>query len=293
MNNTINRELCSKCQLCMEVCPCKVIGTNDIKETFFIPERMPICLQCGQCMAVCKTSAIKVDGLSYENDFLDLPPNQVSHKSFIDFLANRRSVRNFKDKPVSNELIDQILASLSYAPFGAEPDKMRITVVNDRKRIESSLPHIEKFLDDIVKWIENPIASRMIKRRSGTEKFNTIKNHLYPISKLGNYKLEFGDRITRDAPAIIIFHAPKNAASHTDNSFIYATYAMLTAHSLGLGATMIGLVPNAINKVKEVRDIYEIPDENEAISSIIVGYPRIKYKRTIKRKGQQIHYIHA
>lgn len=283
MRNTINRELCSKCQLCMEVCPCKVIETNVIKEPFFVEERMPICQQCGQCMAVCRTSAIKVDGLSYENDFLDLPPNEVVHNSFIDFLANRRSVRNFKDKTVSNEIIDQILDSISYAPFGAEPEKMCITVVNDRKRIESSLPHIEKFLDDVVKWIDNPIASRMIKRRSGPEKFHTIKNHLYPISKLGNYKLEYGDRITRNAPVIVIFHAPINAASHTDNSFIYATYTMLTAHSLGLGATMIGLVPNAINKVKAVRDIYKIPEENEAISSIIVGYPRIKYKRTIKR----------
>mgnify|MGYP001822455649 FL=1 len=292
MNNTIDQEVCSKCQLCIKVCPCNIIGINYKNETFFIEERIPICLKCGQCMAVCKTSAIKVDGQSYENDLHELPHNKVDHKSFVDFLANRRSVRNFKDKSVSRELIDQILESIYYAPFGAEPDKMRITVVNDRKRIESSLPHIEKFLDDIVKWIENPIASRVIKRRSGTEKYNTVKNHLYPISKLENYKLEFGDRITRDAPAIIIFHAPKNAASHTDNSFIYATYAMLTAHSLGLGATMIGLVPNAINKVKAVRDIYEIPDENEAISSIIVGYPGIKYKRTISRKEQQIHYIH-
>lgn len=293
MKNTINRELCSKCKLCMEVCPCKVIGTNDNKEPFFIDERMPICLQCGQCMAVCKTSAIKIDGLSYENDFLDLPPNEVAYNSFINFLANRRSVRNFKDKTVSDDIIDQILDSIMYAPFGAEPEKMCITVVNDRKRIKSSLPHIEKFLDDIVKWIDNPLVSRMIKRRSGTEKFFTIKNHLYPMSRLGNYKLEFGDRITRNAPAIIIFHAPKNAASHTENSLIYATYAMLAAHSLGLGATMIGLVPNAINKVKAVRDIYEIPEENEAISSIIVGYPGIKYKRTIKRHEQQVHYIHA
>jgi nitroreductase len=276
----------------MEVCPCKVIGKNDNKEPFFIEERMPICLQCGQCMAVCKTSALKIDGLSYENDFLDLQPNEVAHNSFINFLANRRSIRNFKDKTVSDGLIDQILDSISYAPFGAEPEKMCITVVNDRKRIESSLPHIEKFLDDIVKWIDNPLVSRMIKRRSGPEKFFTVKNHLYPISKLGNYKLEFGDRITRNAPAIIIFHAPKNAASHTENSLIYATYAMLAAHSLGLGATMIGLVPNAINKVKAVRDIYEIPEENEAISSIIVGYPRVKYKRTIKRNEHQVNYIH-
>ncbi len=139
--------------------------------------------------------------------------------------------------------------------------------------------------------MDNPFTSYMIKRKKGQETFNTIKNHLYPISKLENYKLKFGDRITRDAPAILIFHAEKGAEEHTNNSLIYATYSILTAHSLGLGATMIGIVPVAINKVTEVREIFQIPKENEAIMSVIIGYPKYKYKRTIKRRNQKIEWI--
>ena len=168
---------------------------------------------------------------------------------------------------------------------------MGLTNVNNRKKIESALPHIEEFLDNIVKWIENPIASFMIKRKKGQETFNTIKNHLYPITKLENYKLKFGDRITRNAPAIIIFHANKKAEEHTNNSLIYATYVMLAANSLGLGATIIGIVPAAINKTKEVREIFQIPVENEAVISVIIGYPKYKYKRTIKRNVQKINWI--
>ena len=66
---------------------------------------------------------------------------------------------------------------------------------------------------------------------------------------------------------------------------------MLAAHSLGLGATMIGIVPAAINKVPEVRSIFEIPKENEAIISIIVGHPIYKYRKAIKRQRQIIHEI--
>jgi nitroreductase len=103
--------------------------------------------------------------------------------------------------------------------------------------------------------------------------------------------LKFGDRITRDAPALIILHANKKAEEHTNNSLIYATYVMLAANSLGLGATMIGIVPAAINKVKEVRDIFQIPTEHEAVMSVIIGYPKHKYKQTIKRKVQTINWI--
>lgn len=291
MKSTINQELCGKCKLCIEVCPCNILGTNDKKETCFITDRMSICLNCGQCMAVCKTKAITVNGLSYEDDFIDLPVNTIDYKNFVAFLANRRSIRNFKDKPISSETISEILDTISYAPFGAEPNKMSITVVNDREKIESALPHIENFLDKIVKWIENPITSYMIKWKNSQERFNTLKNHLYPIAKLGNYKLKFGDRITRNAPAIIIFHAKRDAEEHTNNALIYATYVMLAAHSFGLGATMIGIVPAAINKVSEVKNIFQIPAENEAVISLIIGYPKYKYKRTIKRQNQKIEGI--
>ena len=254
MESNINQEICSKCKFCIEVCPCNIIGINTKEEVYFIPERKSICLHCGQCMAVCNTKAITVNGLSYDNDFIDLPENNIDYKNFIDFLANRRSIRNFKNKPISNEIINQIL-------------------------------------DDIIKWVENPITSFLIKRKKGQETFNTIKNHLYPIAKLENYKLKYGDRITRDAPAILIFHAEKGAEEHTNNSLIYATYSILAAHALGLGATIIGIVPAAINKVKKIREIFQIPEENEAIISVIIGYPKYKYKRTIKRKIQNINWI--
>ena len=291
MNNTIDLELCSNCRLCIEVCPCNIIGLNEKEEVFFIKERESICLQCGQCMAVCSTKAISVNGFSYENDFIDLHESNLNYENFMDFLAHRRSIRNFKDKPVPDNMIDKILESISYAPFGAEPEKINITVINNRKKIETALPYISKFLDDIVKWVDNPIVSFMIKRKKGQETFNTIKNHLYPISKLGNYKLEFGDRITRGAPALLIFHAEKGAEEHTNNSLIYATYTILAAHALGLGATMIGIVPAAINKVSVVRKIFEIPKENEAVMSVIIGYPKYKYKRTIKRRKHKIDWI--
>lgn len=247
MNSTIELDLCKKCNLCIEVCPCNIIGLDKKEEVTFIKDRESICLHCGQCMAICSSKAILVNGLSYERDFIDLPDDNMNYDSFINFLANRRSVRNFKDKPVPNEVITKIIKSIAYAPYGAEPKKINITVVNNRKTIETALPYISKFLDDIVKWVDNPFASIMIKRKKGTETFNTIKNHLYPISKSGNYKLEFGDRITRGAPTLVIFHAAQGAEEHTNNSLIYATYSILTAHSLGLGATMIGIVPAAIN----------------------------------------------
>jgi nitroreductase/NAD-dependent dihydropyrimidine dehydrogenase PreA subunit len=291
MGNFINTEICLKCKNCFDICPCHIFGINTNNEIYFIPEREHICVKCGQCMAICSSSAVKIESLSYEKDFTEMPENIVDFDKFNNFISTRRSIRNFKNKEISKDVINKILSSIHYAPYGSSPEKMNITVVNNRKIIESSLPLIADFLDNIVKWVDSPFMSFMIKRKKGIETFNTIKNHLYPISKAGNYKLKFGDRITRNAPAIIIIHADKGAEEHTHNALIYATYIMLAAHSLGLGATVIGLVPAAINKVKEVREIYKIPEENEAVISVIIGYPKYKFKRIIKRNLQKIDWI--
>jgi len=291
MANTVNHETCKKCKLCIEVCPVKMIGVNQENLIDFIPERESICIECGQCMAVCLTDSIKIDKYSYKTDLVQLPNNTVNYETYINFIANRRSIRNFKNKKIDKTIITNILESIKYAPYGAEPDKVNITIINNREIIEKALPPMEKFLNDIVKWVDNPIISRIIKFKKGIETFSTIKNHLYPMSKLENYKLKYGDRITRGAQSIIILHAKPNAEEHTNNSLIYATYMMFAIHSLGLGSSMNGIIPASINKVKEVKEIFKIPEENEAIISIMLGYPKYKYTKTVKREKTHISYI--
>ncbi|MCD6179352.1 MAG: nitroreductase family protein [Bacteroidales bacterium] len=291
MENKINQDSCIKCKLCIEVCPVNIIGIDNNGRVNFIPERENICLECGQCMAICSTDSIKIKKYSYQNNFSELPENGFNYQQYIDFISSRRSVRNFKNKAVEKETIEKILNSLSYAPYGAKPNKVEITVVNNRKTIEKTLPLIEEFLDKIIKWVDSPIVSRIIKYKKGIETFNTLKNHLYPISKLKNYKLKYGDRITRGAPALIILHADKGAEEHTNNSLIYATYLLFAIHSLKLGGTMNGILPAAINKNDKIKQSFNIPKNHEAIISIVFGYPKYKYRKSIKRESKKINWI--
>jgi nitroreductase/NAD-dependent dihydropyrimidine dehydrogenase PreA subunit len=287
----IDQERCSQCKMCIEVCPNHILATDAQGNTGVIDERRHLCIQCAHCMAMCKEQAIRINGLSYGKDIVELPKHSLDYQGFISFLANRRSVKNYKETPVPDEVIRQVLEAVSFAPSGAEPDKMHITVINKRGTIEEALPHMEGFLDNIVRWIENPVASRLIRRRNSSETFNTLRNHVYPIAKSGNYKLVHGDRITRGAPVMFILHAEKGAEEHTDNALIYATYLILTAHSLGLGASMIGLVAPAINKTEEVRRIFRIPDDHEAVISVVIGYPKYRFRFGIRRQEHQVHWV--
>jgi NAD-dependent dihydropyrimidine dehydrogenase PreA subunit/nitroreductase len=286
MQNIIDQSLCKNCGTCTEVCPNKIIEKKDVTE--FNQEREHLCQQCGQCMAICPVKSVHVEGLSYEADFHDQAGNTSNYENFVEILSSRRSVRAFKNRPVSEELLDEIVNSVSYAPFGAAPEKMEISVINNRETIESALPLISDFLNGIGRMIENPIASRALKLITGKEDFRTIKNHIYPIAKGGVYDLDHWDGITRGAPSMITIHAAKDAEAHTNNGVIYATYIMLASHAIGLGATMVECVITPINRSKKLKQIFRIPAKNEAVMSVIIGYPMYRYKRTIKRNKHKV-----
>ena len=73
---------------------------------------------------------------------------------------------------------------------------------------------------------------------------------------------------------------------------IVATYAMLAAHSLGLGATMIDIVPPVLNNIDhDLRRSYGIPDENIIVTSLILGHPKYKYRRSVQRQLRSARYL--
>ena len=112
-----------------------------------------------------------------------------------------------------------------------------------------------------------------------------------PMVKLDHYGLKNYNAITRDAPAIIIFHAKPDAEEHTEDAHICNTIAMLTAHSLGLVTTIIGLIGPAVNKFPELKKLLKIPKDNKVITSLIAGYPKFKYLYSVKRNRQKVTWV--
>jgi len=297
MNNTINinSSTCKKCMLCTEVCPNKILFKNEFDEISFRPDRVDLCFKCGQCMAVCETKSIIVDGLSYETDFFELQENESNsyEKSFYDLIRTRRAIRNFKNKPVPKELFNKIVEAISLAPPSFPPLKIRIVVVEDTELIGNALPNMIKFYGKLVAMMKNPIFRFFIKKEVGKKKFKTMQEHLVPllISRLPELKNGKEDTLTRNAPAMILFLADKNEEDISQDIYIAATFGMLAIHSLGLGGSIMDIIPPAINKDDELKKLFCVPKNHEVITSIIIGYPKFKYQRGIKRNLKSVKWI--
>lgn len=289
---TIDNTLCKKCKVCVEVCP-NVIFQTDNNFTSVRSERLELCFMCGQCMAACSGKAIQVLGLDYNKDFFNLPESLDYEIPFERLIQSRRSIRAFKEIPIPKDKLEQIVNAITFAPPGFPPLKTEVVVVQDKRVINESLPYMINLYDKLIKGLKNPVAKYIIHMEVGSEKLKTIRNHIVPMLniKLPYMKNGTEDAITRNAQALIIFHANKQSDSHKSDIYIALGYALLKAHSIGIGATAIDLIPPAIEKTPYLKKLFKIPKENKVVASMILGYPKYKYKRAIQRQLKSIVWI--
>ncbi len=289
----INSETCKACGLCGEVCPIRIMKKDGGDRISFRQDRLFFCIKCGQCMAVCPTQSIVVDGLAYSRDFFTMPEGSLAEMPFLEMITKRRAIRNFKDQPVPRELLEKVVQAITFAPPGFTPIKTEIVVVQDPTVIRKALPEMIKVYDGLMKAMRNPIARFFIRRKVGGMKFKTLKHHVVPLmnSRLPELKQGVEDTITRYAPAMIVFHAHRDAENYEADIFIALTYGFLAVHALGLGGSAIDLIPPAIQNNPVLRKLFSIPDSNVVVASMILGYPKYRYQRGIKRELKSVAWI--
>lgn len=290
----IDETSCKKCGACVDVCPNRMIQKDANSEVVFLQSRLWSCFRCGHCMAVCPNEAIQIPGLSYEKDFFTLPVDgHQDSEGFYHLLETRRAIRNYLEKPVPHEALEKIVDAIRLAPPGFPPVKTEITVVEDPEKIKQALPMMIRLYDILVKKMSNPVTRIFVRLNAGPEKYKNLKNHMIPllIDRLPDLKSGKEDTILRGAPAMILFHADREAENYATDIHIALTYGFLAAHSLGLGASAMDLIPPAVEKSRELREFFKIPDNHIVTGAIILGYAKHHFKRGIKRDLKSVTWI--
>ncbi|GFZ29970.1 nitroreductase [Clostridium zeae] len=290
-NVEIDKNKCTVCGLCVKVCKGAPLYIEE-KMVKVDQNRVFGCIACGQCMAVCPNRAIKITGRDLTpNDVIDLPriPDRADYESLKSLMISRRSVRDFKKQRVDREIIDKILETSATAPNGLGSSDVQVLVLDGNEKVEEFTLELINALKKN-KWLFSPIMLKIYRPFIGKENYDSLKT--FASTAIGTFITNYDkgtNWLTYSAPLAMLFHSSPYA--DPVDSYIPATYAMLTAQSLGLGSCMLG-TPNLLLNLfgKKIKQKYGIPLKNKNGIMVIFGYPDIKYRFAVKRRLSNIKF---
>ena len=249
---TVDESTCNKDYCCVEVCPTRTLRIN---ERGFPEEASDAaCILCGHCMAVCSTKAIAIEGLPIE-DFEPIPASIAGKAELDALMRSRRSIRAFRDKPVSQERIEALLEIARHAPTAKNSQLLHWIVVNGKEKVRA-------------------VARETIEGLRP----ETARPALVELWEQGV------DRMLRGAPTVVLACAPSNFSWGADDAIIALSYLELAAAADGLGACWAGYLKLVAATHKPMQELLKVPEGFVVRGALMLGESKYRYRRIPPRK---------
>lgn len=280
---------CNQCGFCFEVCPNSVLVLDKNRE---IQVRYPEqCCICGHCVAVCPKNALVHSQMPAEK-FEELPVNHVSPQNMRNLLLSRRSIRVFKEKPISKELVEQLIEIGVHAGTASNGQTESFVVIQDRKRLsELERMVIEVLWNKGMKYLGSEIGRKMAKAKLGEEMLSQAIPYHY-IMKNRRQNNQLAGMVFRNAPVVVVIHGLRTNFMAHANCSIAARNMEIMAKSMGLGTCWVGFLSVAAHLAKKkIERFLGIPDDRCLYGAIMVGYPKFEYRKVIPRKEREVGWI--
>jgi nitroreductase/NAD-dependent dihydropyrimidine dehydrogenase PreA subunit len=284
---TIDGEACNDCGLCALRCM-RCFAVQNGKMTVHATQEN--CNLCGHCVALCPTGAIVHHQMDAENF---LPVDRALNfdtGQFIHFIRKRRSHRHFKERKLRREDLEKLAEVCRYAPTGSNRQAVELKIIQDPEKIARLSSHTMDYFIGLMGEVE----ARVARHEAAGEEVPKSVRALH--ANLSRYKgMEIARKIGLDvifyaAPAVIVFHSSGAATTPKDDCVIAAQTIGMTAMTMGLGSCYIGLFTNASGAHPPIREELKLPAGHEVYSTLILGYPKLTFVKTVDRKPIRVSW---
>lgn len=254
---TIDDKKCVGCGACVKDCIVYNIKLHEKKA-----QAQGDCLMCGHCVAVCPQEAVIIDDYDM-NEVVEYNENtfQIPPETLLNVIKFRRSIRDFKSRDVEKDKLHSILEAGRYTETGGNRQGVKFYVL--QKELE---PFKEMVWESFCELAEEMAES---KQPYGEMFLEYCRRHQEDPTQ---------DRLFFNAKTVILAasEAPVDAGLASANMELMAV-------SQGLGVLFDGYVVFAVQRSKKIQEWLSM-EGKQLISCMLIGYPNMKYHRTVPRK---------
>lgn len=253
---------CVKDRICIRACPYRLFLDSGDGSPVLRENAGELCIECGHCLAVCPVGAISLNGVDQENLPERDPSLDPTPESVEQLFTFRRSIREYKTKPVERELLTRLVDIAHYAPTAINGQPVHWTIVDSKDELRRLAGLIAEFMRE---------------------------NNMMPL--LAEAWDNGMDLILRDAPALAVAHAASTAINPQTDCAIAVATMELAAAANGLGACWAGIMARAANASAPVREVLQLPEDHNVYAALMLGYPKFQYDRRPERTPARITWV--
>jgi nitroreductase/NAD-dependent dihydropyrimidine dehydrogenase PreA subunit len=284
----IDREKCTLCKRCVSVCPQQIL----LVDGDAVKTAENECMLCSHCYTVCRLGAIRFDpealtaiamkSFTYKEKLFR--PGAFKASDLVNLVRSRRSVRKFRDDPVDDSVLADLIEFAVTAPSGSNCQTWEFLAINGREKVWNLALEIRKFFVKLNRLAKNPLVRYLSVPFIGTALVRYYNEHIESV-EMGLKEAEEGkDILFHGAPALIIVHGKMEGSTPLEDAQ-YASYNItLLAHALGLGTCYIGYAVESLNRSSSIKNYLGIPSAHKIFAVLAAGFPDVKFEKLALRK---------
>lgn len=269
---SVDSEKCARDGICVDLCPIRLLVMDPENGPKAVPGTEHLCIGCGHCVAACPHGALD-STRSPLAEHTPIPSGfSVDPDTAAVLLRSRRSIRQYKEEPVSRDMLIKLLDVARFAPSGHNSQGISFLIVEGRENLLS-------IREIVIEWMRE--VSRLqpeMGRRLNMP--GLIRAH------------ENGeDRILRGAPQLIVAHARRDLPPAMTSSTLALEYAELYATTLGLGTCWAGYTQVCAQQSPALSEFLKIPADRGITGILMIGYPKYGYYRLPPRNRLDVAWF--
>ena len=190
-------------------------------------------------------------------------------------ILTRRSTRRFRDTPIDETVMNEIIEAGRYAPSGGNSQTSRFFIITDRK---------------ILKQLAG-IAQDAFSRMEVYEGMYRSLMTSVTLSKQGNYVFHY------NAPCLIVLANRKDYGNNIADVACCLENMMIAANARDMGSCWINQLKwlNENEKILELFESFGMKNDERIYGALALGYPDtedgLPERRQTERKGNQVVYL--
>lgn len=180
-------------------------------------------------------------------------------------ILNRRSVRSFEERQISEESLNQILLAGSYAPSGRNLQTWKFTAVQNPQVMANINTAIRNALRAVI-----------------------IDEDTHPYVSFLKTKAEREDsEFLFHAPTYVIVSNQRENVNALADTAVALENMMLAAHSFGIGSCWLNHLPGLTHHpvIRSLMMELAIPEDHDIYGTLALGWPKNKLPAAPPRKS--------